>query len=197
MGESTVAGGSLGISRESRGLAMVVLFAAYEKLVHSLARELLETAATYRGKRKNLAPGIRLLSISGALSSVQSASKKNLWSKCGPKVSEHLELPASTLDTAIFPDDGSFMDESQITLFCEVFAISGWAATLGKAFFLLQEVREGRNAVAHGRMTAEEVGKSKTFGDTINKIGDWDEGWNRFLDSVEALGSARSHFVAA
>lgn len=197
VGEGTISGADLGMSRETRGLAMVILFAAYEKLLGSLAREILETTSTYRGHRRNLVPGLKLLSISGALQSVQGATKKNLWSTCGPKLSDQLASPAGTLDPSIFPGDGSFMNESQVVLFCEIFAVSDWRKALGKSFALLSEIRDGRNAVAHGRMTAEEVGRRTTYGDTLTKIDEWEAGWKRFLDQVEALAAHRSYFIAS
>lgn len=197
VGQDTIKGDTLGISRESRGLAMVVLFAAYEKLLHSLAREILETAATYRGHRIRLAPGLRMLSISNALSSVQNSTDKNLWTNCAPRLTQDLLAPASLMNTNIFPNDGSFMDASQVAVFCDVFAFPRWKQELGRALPLLSGIRNDRNAVAHGRLTAEEVGRDKTYQEALSTIDHWEEGWYRFLDMVENLTSQRSYFVPA
>lgn len=197
IGESTILESDLGMSRETRGLSMVILFAAYEKLLHSLAREILETTATFRGRRNRLAPGIRILSISSAISSVQNSSDKSLWTTCAPKITDQLNTPANLIDTTIFPNDGSFMSPSQIAVFCDVFAIQGWKATLGKTLSLVSGIRSDRNAVAHGRLTAEIVGRDKTYDEVLEIIDEWDSGWNRFLDLTDQLASNRTYFVSS
>lgn len=194
VGNKTVTLANLGISRETRGLTMVILFAAYEKLLRSLAREILETTTTYRGYRRNLAPGIRALSLSGAVSSVKDSSKKNLWSQGVAAIDADLSSPASSLNTSAFPETGTFMDEWQLSVYCKTFGITNWGAALQSAKPLIEEIRQARNDVAHGDQTAREVGRNTSIGDMQAKVAAWRGGWNRFLDLVEIQAAQSSFF---
>src|SRR5690606_22557918 len=99
-GEDTIMGDSLGISRETRGLAKVIMFAAYERLMFALSREILECAASFRGKKRSLRPGLRAISISGSIDSVRASSHSNLWKRCAPRLIDDLDSTAASLNTS-------------------------------------------------------------------------------------------------
>src|SRR3954452_2802266 len=64
------------VSREARGLSIVLLFAAYENLLTSLTRTLLEGAIAVRVGNGRLQPGFRAFALMSAAKSVRDSSEK-------------------------------------------------------------------------------------------------------------------------
>jgi hypothetical protein len=174
------------ISRESRGLAIVLLFAAYENLLYSLCRSLLEAAARSRAQARQLKPGIQLFLVHGELTGLVDSGRKKLWKTSGPQVvSALLSRPARELNRDLFPDDGSFMKASQVSLFCDLFDLGNPAPVLREAWDQINAVVDQRNGIAHGRLTPEEVGRRYSHDEIMRLIRVWGDRWNDFLGWVE------------
>lgn len=126
------------IQKTVRGLSYVMMFAAYEKMLRGLCRSLIEVAASFRGKQKNLSTPFRLIgmypmiqSASNSAESDQGNSKAQGNSKSGvtagsyvrywsgplEKSSVSSERDAKKLNPDFWPDNGSFMQRSQVVLF--------------------------------------------------------------------------------
>jgi hypothetical protein len=173
-------------SREARGLAIVLLYAAYENLLHSLCRSLLETAAKSRAKARRLRPELRLFLAHGEMTSLADGGRKRLWKSAGIKIVSALnDKPISTINTGLFPDDGSFMKASQVALFCQTFGFGDPVPVLEEVWTKLNGVVDQRNGIAHGRYTSEEVGRAYSHDEVLDLITEWEEKWLSFLDWVE------------
>lgn len=183
------------IGPTARGLSMVMLFAAYEKLLKSTCVSLLEAAGAIGVKNRRLHPGLRLFAVYPLLQGVNASGKNAIWSNHGPEIVKRLaEGDCSQIATSVFPDDGSFMKPSQVELFCELFRLGHPARVLREVWPRLDQVVRDRNAVAHGNETAEQVGRRYSFDDVLVLTYFWHLRWHEFADHVEHSGSVRSFF---
>jgi hypothetical protein len=175
------------VSREARGIAVLLLFAAYENLLTSLCRSLLETAAKSRARARRLKPGLQLFLIHSELASLSDGGIKKLWRTSGLKLLMALaERPAREIDQNLFPDDGSYMKASQVAVFCSVFDLGDPLPVLREVWPRINTVVDQRNGIAHGRLTPEEVGRTYTHDEIMRLISLWESRWTEFLTWVEA-----------
>jgi len=195
--ETHPAGAAAGpISREARGLAIVLLFADYENLLTSLTRTLLEGATRCRVSNRRLQPGFRAFALESAAKSIRGVSEKKLYLSALPKMVE-AAAPGGrtcTIDTNAFPSDGSFMKRSQIQLWCTIFGVPIPSRLLSRTWADIDSVVTQRNGVAHGRLTPEEVGRDYTEGEIRVLIESWHLDWTDFLADVETRAQSRDFF---
>lgn len=185
------------ISREARGLAIVLLFASYENMLTSLCRSLLEAAAKSRARASRLKPGIRLFLVHDELQSLMAGGRKKLWNASGPNIVSALtNRPVREINKKLFPDDGSFMKSTQVAVFCKVFDFDHPAVTLNDIWAKIDTIVDQRNGIAHGRLTPDEVGRIYTHDDIVALINRWEDRWIAFLDSIEAHCSERAFYLS-
>jgi hypothetical protein len=184
------------ISREARGLVLVLLFAAYENLLTTLTRTLLEAALKMRVGNRRLKPGFRAIALASAAQSLKDLSDKKLFSHGLPRIVETADPGGRvcTIDPACFPSDGSFMKRSQVILWCEVFGINNPGSILYRTWSIFDTVVANRNGISHGRLTADQVGRQYSEGEIRKLVSDWREDWLDFLQVVETSASNRDFF---
>lgn len=184
------------ISREARGLAIVLLFAAYENLLKSVTRTLLEAAIRLRVGNRRLRPGLRAFVLMPSAQSIRSLSEKRLYTDGLPKLVAAADPGGRvcTINVNGFPSDGSFMRSSQIVLWCKLFDLPHPAAILRRTWAVLDTVVVQRNGVAHGGLTPDLVGRDYSEPEIRQLISDWRDDWLDFLDLVEVKGSVREFY---
>jgi hypothetical protein len=191
--------GSGPIAKEARGLAVVLLFAAYENLLTSLTRTLLEGAIDCRVGNRPTAPGFRMFAVKSAVSSMRDMSDKKLYSHSLPRLirDSYLGGRLCTIDAESFPSDGSFMKSSQIKLWCDVFEIGPPQKHLRRTWTSVDAIVAQRNQIAHGAATPDAIGRDYTEAEIRKLIENWRQDWCDFLLHVQSLASSRDFFPAA
>ena len=185
------------ISREARGIAILLLFAAYENLLRTLTRTLLESAKLMRVSNKKLQPGFRMFEVSHLVESIRDSKETKLYKKSlrdFMKAVDSNNYLNSSINVLDFPDDGSFMKSSQIELWSEIFNIGDPKQILHRTWTSIDSVVSGRNQIAHGSSTPEEIGRSYTQKEIEDLISNWHADWLDFLHHVEHKATNRSFF---
>jgi len=186
--------GVIDVRKETRGLAVLLLYAAYEHLLTSLCATLLDTASSLRVGNKRLRPGLKVFAAYAELAAVSGVGPTKIWAK-GLKVVEQLNQPrATSLVSGIFPDDGTHFQKTQVTTFCKMFGLPDPAPVLREVWERLNTVVADRNAVAHGRETPDEIGRRYTIDEINELIRLWDERWTEFINWVEAAAMTRDFY---
>ncbi|MFJ4254547.1 MAE_28990/MAE_18760 family HEPN-like nuclease [Microbacterium sp. NPDC090003] len=184
------------ISREARGLAIVLLFAAYEDMLKTLTRTILETAIQMRISNSRLQPGLRAFAMRDAAKSLRDVSERKVYAAGIPTVIEVLNrrdrLP--TINPDDFPDDGSFMKQSQVKLWAQTFQIGPPGRLLKGIWNSIDAVVTQRNKIAHGALTPQDVGREYSEGDLRSLVSNWHTDWDAFLQHVEKCASSRDFF---
>jgi hypothetical protein len=186
----------LTIARDTRGLAVVLLFAAYENLLTSVTRALLEKAVALKVSNRRLQPGFRVFAMAPAARSLRDLSSKKIYSHGLPRLVAVAgdSSRVSSIDTNSFPDDGSFMKTSQITLWCDLFNVGDPRQILHRTWATIDAVVSNRNGIAHGRLTPAEVGRGYSGQQIRDLITDWELDWMDFLSVVQNLASKRDFY---
>lgn len=183
-------------ARDVRGLVIILLFGAYERLLTQTTRQLIESASSFNVGARRLQPPFRAIAVANLANSLRDSGKEQALSERLPDLVAPLDTSsrARTLDPNFFPEDGSFMKTSQIRIWCQVCSIS-------KPEFLLQEICyqidggvADRNAIAHGRDTATKIGSRPSPSETEDLIRGWGTSWRRFLDQAEVQANSRSFY---
>src|SRR5690242_1759713 len=103
------------IERESRGMAIVLVYAAYENLLKTLCRSILETARLLRVGNRRLKPGLQLFATFDALQAVSDGSPSKIWKSTGSAVVDIFgRTRECTIHPGLFPNDGTNMKQSQV-----------------------------------------------------------------------------------
>lgn len=190
------------VEREVRGLAIVLLFAAYENLLYGLTRTLLETASKLRVGNRRLQPTFRAFAVAGSADSLitigQTGRKgrAKVFASALPTLMEvsQRSTPPNTINPDIFPDDGSYMKCSQILYWAAAFNILNPQLPLARVWPTIDTVVANRNAIAHGRLTPQEVGRDYSISEIFQLVDDWEDSWLAFLDHVALAASNRDFF---
>ena len=182
-------------AREARGLAILLLFACYENLMHSVCRRILEIASALRVGNHRLRPGIRLFAIHGEVQALKAGAPKSVWTGKGIRlVNSALESRACTINPDLFPNDGSFMKRSQVAVICELFELGDPGPILGPVWDRLDTIVSERNAIAHGRKTPEEIGRNYSLAEIEDLVSLWSSHWFAFIDHIETQAGTRDFY---
>lgn len=183
------------ISRETRGLCIVLLYASYERLLRSLCRAILEVAKNLGVGNRRLQPGLRVFAAFSTLQTVNSVTPAHIWRGHGMEVVKALgERRASTISPEVFPNDGSHMKQGQLRTFCDILALDPPGPVLREIWQRIDTIVSERNAIAHGTLTADEVGRTYSIGDLRSLVDIWERRWMEFLDHAETKAATRDFF---
>lgn len=183
------------VSREARGLAILLMFASYEHLMVSLCRSVLEIAASLRVGNRRLKPGLKLFAAYRQLQSLIDSRVAGIWTGAGLNLVNILDQPRScTIVTDVFPKDGSYMRPSQVLVFCDILGLGNPGPILREVWGRLDTIVTERNLIAHGAATADQVGRNYSIADIRNLVVIWHQRWGDFLTWVESHCADRSFF---
>lgn len=184
------------VSREIRGLSILLLFAAYENLIKTTCRGLLEEAQSLKVGNRHLTNGFLQFAIHHTIQSAATVSEGARWKDKNKAIIRHINFEdRCTINTNLFPDDGSYMKSSQIHLFCEIFSLGDPGKILKHSWGRLNTIVTERNKIAHGLSAPDEIGRAYTKADIEQIITKWEEDWLRFLDCVAQKARKRTFFV--
>ncbi|MDP1711813.1 MAG: MAE_28990/MAE_18760 family HEPN-like nuclease [Candidatus Nanopelagicaceae bacterium] len=189
-------GASDDISREARGLTIVLLYAAYENLLTSLTRTLLEKANRSGVSNRRLQPNFRMFAVANFAQSFRDDPEKRLYSGALRQLVEvaNKEGRGNTIDSNHFPKGGDFMKITQIRHWSEIFAIGDPSRILHRTWQSIDGVVSGRNGIAHGQLTPQDVGRSITELEIRQLANNWLLDWTDFLRHVALLTANRDFF---
>lgn len=175
------------ISRESRGLCILLIFAAYENLLKKICRSILEEVSRSRAGNRRLKPGYKLIATKNLFQSLMAKGEKGLWVGAGMKLMTSATSPSDlSISPNVWPNDGSYMKRTQITTLCDVFDFDDPSIPLQRIWLDFDVVVRRRNAIAHGELRADEVGRNYSFNEVISIVDDWEFSWLEFISWVEA-----------
>lgn len=143
-----------------KGLVFVQLYAMYEYAVRSAVQ-----ATLYSIKRQGLSCGelrreLLALVLNARWDSAAKAGRSRTWER---RI-ELLQLVGSNdalseLDDTLFPSDGSHYRPDQLRTVWKVIGLDVPIVAHRRHLGRIEELVENRNAIAHGRITAQDVGR--------------------------------------
>lgn len=94
---------------------------------------------------------------------VTDGSKKTIWKKKEALITRIFSMDKPIIDNTVFPTDGTNIGLTQLQDVWNFLHLPGPVIPEGESQWYLQDIKEHRNAVAHGRVKAAEVGQRYTF----------------------------------
>lgn len=187
--------GQTGVSREARGLAVILIYAAYENLLKQLTTDLLDVAISMRVSNKRLHPRFRTFAIESAVQSSRALSERKSFSGLTAiaDAASRSSRPCS-IHPDSFPSDGSFFKQSQIRFWCDTFQVGDPAPILHRIWQRINTVVTQRNQIAHGSSEPQDIGRSYTEAEMRSLIADWQSSWDAFLIHINTLASHRDFY---
>lgn len=86
------------------------------------------------------------------------------------------------------------MKRSQVVLFSRLFGLDDPGPILKEVWSRLDTVVTERNNIAHGSLTADEVGRRYSLDDATELCRLWELRWSEFLSAAEVAGSTRAFY---
>lgn len=172
----------------------MLLYAAYENLLKGISRTLLESAVQLKLGNRRLKPEFQIFAIHAKLQALTDISAPQIWKGSGRGVIDALLDKACSINSNIFPNDGSHMKTAQVVTLCEVYGLNPPGPILREAWGRINTVVSERNSIAHGQRTPEEVGRNYSIGELRNLVDIWERRWCEFLADVENKASTREFY---
>ena len=160
-------------SAACRGLLFVQLYGVYEYSVKSGVQAILSFI-----RRDALAPidihhQALTLALNARFDSMSSVGPWKTWEKRLELVADlESRLPIQSLVDTAFPADGSHFRARQLQTIWSIFGITGSMLPESRFIGRIDELVENRNAIAHGRRTADEIGSGYSIDDMGKRVED-------------------------
>src|SRR5438105_12082879 len=139
----------------AKGLAFVQLYATYEFTIIESVRATLIAATAHRIELRRLQSGLQALALDAEITSIADSKKRASW----PRRLQLFDKAISDAPAAfpeLFPDDGSHFKVDQLRTLWSLFNLQCPVVPDGRMIGRIAELVTHRNAIAHGRITAED-----------------------------------------
>lgn len=142
----------------AKGLAFVQMYAIYEYTVCTVVQTAIDSIKDQKIPLVALKPSLMALFLDAELKSLKDSGRKREW-ECRIELFQRAySNDCPSLDNSILPTDSSHFRPSHLQIIFQVFGIKHLPVRRKAHLTRISEVVNNRNAVAHGRETASEVG---------------------------------------
>lgn len=156
--------------KTARGVAFVLMYAAYEYTVSTAVQNAIDTLSSHRHRVKNLTPPLMALFLDRELQILKSCSHKSVWAKRLDLFEKAFSNEIASLPNTVLPTDGEHYRSSHLKIIFSVLGIKTLPVRRKNHLVKIDEIVEHRNAIAHGRETPDQVGRRYTREDVLNTI---------------------------
>jgi hypothetical protein len=157
------------IFKIQKGYLFVSLYSSLEFTLVSVVGRYLELLKQHPKKPMEYQKYILCTILNANFNSVRDCSKKNLWDKKADLFDSLFSDDLALIDDSVLPTDGISISYKQIQDVWKFFHLTGEPLPYGVNILLLNEIKDHRNAIAHGRKKAVEIGARYTPGMLIGK----------------------------
>jgi hypothetical protein len=150
------------IFKIQKGLLFVSLYSSVEFSLTAVVSSFLESIGNNPKKPMDYQRYLLCCILNAEFNSIRDSSKKTIWDKKSRLLDSLFSEESASIDASVFPSDGINISHKQLEDIWKFFHLPGQELPDGINPFLLNEIKDHRNAIAHGRMTASEVGARYT-----------------------------------
>ena len=174
------------VAATCRGLLFIQLYGAYEYAVTTTVQAALDMIMQQSLGYGQLRRELLALVLDPKWRSAGQVGAKGLWdSRLALIEAMNDTTPIIDLDNKLFPRDGSHYRFRQLETIERVFGFKSPILPESRLIGRIHELVEKRNAIAHGRNTAREVGARFTNGDMESRVADTNTIAQHVIDSME------------
>jgi len=177
-----------------KGLTFVQLYATYEHVVRGSVQSMLSSISAETPEYRHLKAHVLSLALDARFEATSNCGPRRRWETRIALLEEATSAnPASAIPDTAFPSDGSHYRVRQLQTIWRVFGIAEPVVPESKHNGRIEELVENRNAIAHGRSTAEEVGRRYSDPDISDCIDDIDAICLHILTTVHMHYQQQGH----
>lgn len=154
----------------AKGWAFVHLYAVYEYTVRTALQVAIDAIISHERPFSDLKPSVLALFLDPAFTSVQQCKNTRLWEQRIAMLEKALSSTAATVGNGVMPMNGTHYRYEQLQLIFKVLGIKRRPIRKWKHRARIDELVEKRNAISHGRDTAENVGRQLTRKDIDHRM---------------------------
>ncbi|MDH1519330.1 MAE_28990/MAE_18760 family HEPN-like nuclease [Acinetobacter johnsonii] len=141
-----------------KGFLFVSFYASIEFTVTNIVSIFLEFLSNNPQKASNYKVYILCTILNSQFNAIRDCSKGKVWDKRAEFMDNLFSDSIIDIDSTVFSSDGINITAKQIRDIWKYFHLSGDALPEGIEEFFLMEIKNHRNAIAHGREKASEIG---------------------------------------
>ncbi len=156
----------------SKGLVFVQLYAVHEYAIQSSVMTALASIASHRIPVQKLKRGLQSLAVDHELIGLAACARSSSWSRRLALLEKLESESPADFEAITFPADGSHYRPAQILTLWTLFELPPPAFPHSKWIGRIDEFVEHRNAIAHGRETADKIGCRFTDAEIAERITD-------------------------
>jgi hypothetical protein len=168
-----------------KGFAFIELYGTYEYTVQTAVQATLSSLRSDPVTIRQLRRELFSLVLDPHWTAAANAGRARIWDTRLSLISQLDSVESvSTLQETLFPLDGSHYRPSQLYTVWRVFGLSTTIVPAPRLLGRIDELVENRNAIAHGRITATEVGRRYSIGDVTARVDDTEAICNHIVDTL-------------
>lgn len=161
------------VTATCKGLLFVQLYGVYDEAVRDAVQAALDAVRTGAPGSGRLRGSLLALTLHPEWQGAADAGQARVWAKRIELIDELARgKPSSDLDNTLFPSDGSNFRTSQLETLWHVFGVTSPFVPEQRLRGRIHELVGHRNANAHGRLTAREIGSRYSLRDMELRVRD-------------------------
>lgn len=155
-----------------KGYLFVSLYSSIEYTVTSIVSRYLEILKQEDLKPMDYHRYLLCAVLDGKFNALAECGKKKIWDKKKEFFDALFSSEPIDIDNSVFPTDGMNISQKQIEDIWSIFNLGGNPMPEGINIWVLNEIKEHRNAIAHGREKAADIGGRYTFNILNQRVSD-------------------------
>ena len=144
--------------RVLKGMLFVALYACIEHVLTSSVSSFLSHIQSTPLPASKYNPSLFPTILNGEFNSVIGASKKTVWQKKRELAARIFSDTPSVIKNDVFPAESTNISHDHFVNIWSQLGLAGAALPDGMGHWVINEIKEHRNAIAHGREKAASVG---------------------------------------
>lgn len=156
----------------AKGLVFVQNYATYEYTVSTAVEAALDSVTGHGIELRVLRTGLQTIAMDAELESIANSKRRSSWDKRTRIFDRAISGDAAVLSGCEFPDDGNHFRFRQLETLWKLFGLSVPVLPENRLIGRIDEMVEHRNAIAHGRDTADRIGGRFSDAEISDRITD-------------------------
>ena len=154
----------------ARGLVFVQIYATYEYTVNTTLQVGIDAMMAHKKPFQDLRPSVLALFLESRFQSLKDSPAKNEWDCRLALLEQACSKDPALVGNGTMPVNGTHYRYEQLQLIFRVLGIRRRPAKKWQHLHRINEIVDHRNAIAHGRDTAENVGRQYTRRDIDHRL---------------------------
>lgn len=146
------------LARVEKGMLFVSLYACIEFTLTGAVSQFLTELQNAPGLPAAYHPALLTVLLNREFNAVVDASKRTIWKNKALLIERIFGRDACTIDPAVFPADGTNISSEHFESIWKHLQLPGPPLPQGVQTWLVDEIKNHRNAIAHGREKAANIG---------------------------------------